>query len=434
MKQPAAPNSIPARRKAVFYALLYGGFLLCLLAAEVVFRFLAPEVPSIRYFVSGPTHADDKPGAATYEGDPLLGWRLRAGLREHWWDFTTFSTNARHLRHPREVGRKKAGAFRIVALGDSVTFGYRVPVSWPEEPMDYDRTALPYPRIMENLLRKQYPNREVEAISLAVPGYSSHQGLAWLRRDIERYDPDVVIAAFGWNDTDARALEDKITLPVAWHRVLLRSLIARSQIAIHLAHRVGTLKRSPAGAVSGQRGPRVSKGDYVANLTAIARLARAHGAGVVVLGQVYRDAVKDPAQARLITANRRVLAETCRRVRARIGEDPLLGCRISIFNKLHEGFGAEDLRTLVAGLEETGLDLLHLSTLNALGGYLDTAKTLGQWVKEMTDLPTIVAGRLREPADAERVIAEGHADFAAVGKAMITDPEWTRGARKAVMG
>lgn len=130
----------------------------------------------------------------------------------------------------------------------------------------------------------------------------------------------------------------------------------------------------------------------------------------------------------------RVLAETCRRVRARIGEDPLLGCRISIFNKLHEGFGAEDLRTLVAGLEETGLDLLHLSTLNALGGYLDTAKTLGQWVKEMTDLPTIVAGRLREPADAERVIAEGHADFAAVGKAMITDPEWTRGARKAVMG
>jgi len=129
----------------------------------------------------------------------------------------------------------------------------------------------------------------------------------------------------------------------------------------------------------------------------------------------------------------RVLAETCRRVRARIGEDPLLGCRISIFDKLHEGFSLVDLRTLIAGLEETGLDLLHLSTLNALGGYFDTAKTLGQWAKEMTALPIIVAGRLREPADAERVIAEGHADFAAVGKAMMTDPEWTRGARKALM-
>jgi len=128
----------------------------------------------------------------------------------------------------------------------------------------------------------------------------------------------------------------------------------------------------------------------------------------------------------------RALLETCRRVRTRLGPTPLLCCRISLFNHLAEGFSADDLYLLVNGLEQAGIDLLHVSTDGAFNGYFGTEKTIGQWVKECTALPIIVAGGLGHPAAAERAVAEGHADFAAVGHALLDDPAWARHAREAL--
>jgi NADPH2 dehydrogenase len=122
----------------------------------------------------------------------------------------------------------------------------------------------------------------------------------------------------------------------------------------------------------------------------------------------------------------RMLTETCRLVRERVGDGPLVGCRISLFNKLHEGFSHTDLSILVHGLEASGIDLLHVSTQSVFREYFGTQKTLGQYVKELTDRPVIVAGRLREPAQAERAISEGHGDLAAVGTAMMNNADWAR--------
>ncbi|HOF89465.1 MAG TPA: NADH:flavin oxidoreductase/NADH oxidase [Armatimonadota bacterium] len=144
----------------------------------------------------------------------------------------------------------------------------------------------------------------------------------------------------------------------------------------------------------------------------------------------------------------RMLEETCRLVRGRLGRRALLGCRISLFNKLDEGGdpGAR-LEALVRGLEAAGLDLLHLSTDGALrpAGQLEpemgravgaygqaAAPTLGQVVKTLTRLPLIIAGGLGDPHDADRAVADGHADLAAVGRAMLDDPEWTLHAREAL--
>jgi NADPH2 dehydrogenase len=121
----------------------------------------------------------------------------------------------------------------------------------------------------------------------------------------------------------------------------------------------------------------------------------------------------------------RMLAETCRLTRERIGS-VLLTCRISVFNKLQEGFSAGELRELVTGLTGTGLDLLHVSTDGALKGYFNTRQSIGQLVKSITPLPIIVAGGLGHPTDAERAIAEGHANLVAIGHAMLDDPEWTK--------
>ena len=126
-------------------------------------------------------------------------------------------------------------------------------------------------------------------------------------------------------------------------------------------------------------------------------------------------------------ANRaRMLVETCRRVKNRIGDQALLLCRLSIFNKRAEGFTSQDLGELVHGLESAGVEVLHVSTDGAFEGYFGTDKSIGKWAKELTQLPVIVAGGLGDPEDAERAVAEGHCDLAAVGSAMLRDADWTR--------
>ena len=121
----------------------------------------------------------------------------------------------------------------------------------------------------------------------------------------------------------------------------------------------------------------------------------------------------------------RMLLETCRLVRERIG-NALLDCRISIFNKLSEGFTPEELQELVTGLHDAGIDLLHVSTDGAFKGYFDTNMPIAQWVKQYTTQPIITAGGLGEPRLADRIIADGIADFAAVGHGMLDDAEWTK--------
>jgi 2,4-dienoyl-CoA reductase-like NADH-dependent reductase (Old Yellow Enzyme family) len=143
---------------------------------------------------------------------------------------------------------------------------------------------------------------------------------------------------------------------------------------------------------------------------------------------------RDDAYGGAIEGRMRMVVETCDRVRQSIGTGPLLDCRISLFNKVAEGFSPAELKTLVEGLENTGLDLIHVSTIGGLEGAFDTSRSLGQWVKGVTSLPIILAGRLGEPADAERALTEGHADLVAVGGRMIRNAEWTAYARQALSG
>ncbi|HEX8077004.1 MAG TPA: hypothetical protein VF511_04255, partial [Chthoniobacterales bacterium] len=198
--QTATSNKIPLRRRIFYLGIIYVVFLLLLLSVELVARFALPRVESLELFVATPQQrmqVANQQQSGIFEGDPLLLWRLKPNLDRAIWDFTVVSTNAQGFRADYPIGRKPAGAFRIVCLGDSVTFGYRVPPVWPERPNDYNPEWLPFPMLLEKELRQANPNRQIEVFPMAVPGYTSHQGLAWLRRDIDYLQPDMVIASFG---------------------------------------------------------------------------------------------------------------------------------------------------------------------------------------------------------------------------------------------
>ena len=156
-------NKIPLRRRLLYIGFIYVVFLLLLLSVEVITRVAFTRVESLDLFVNTPQQkmqVADPQQSAIFEGDPLLLWRLKPNLDHAYWDFTVVSTNAQSFRADYPIGAKPAGTFRIVCLGDSVTFGYRVPPVWPDKPKDYNPEWQPFPMLLEKELRKANPNRE----------------------------------------------------------------------------------------------------------------------------------------------------------------------------------------------------------------------------------------------------------------------------------
>lgn len=103
-------------------------------------------------------------------------------------------TNARGFRSAPFSDAKPAGVTRIVALGDSVTFGAYVD----------DHQA--FPQQLAARLEASAPGR-YEVINLGVPGYGSRQGLELLRRQVLALQPDIVLFAYGQSDRALRAAD-----------------------------------------------------------------------------------------------------------------------------------------------------------------------------------------------------------------------------------
>ena len=303
---------IPLHRRIIFLSIPYLLFALVLLGIEGAIRLFLPHVPPLDVLIESPSLRPDlleHKDSSVFMADPLLFWRVRPNLKEVFWDFTVISTNSQGLRHEGDIGPKPSGAFRIVCLGDSVTFGFRVPLAFPDKPHDYGHDLLPYPLLLEKRLRETNPDKLIDVIPLAVPAYSSYQGLNLLRREIDRLKPDVVTACFGWNDICLRPVPDRESMPVDWAHLTVRSLMCHSQALIHFSRWSRSGKPKANHPNSGPPVPRVSEQDYVANLLKISRIARAHGDQSVLIAPVYRDARSNPPEAALIQQYRHALRE-----------------------------------------------------------------------------------------------------------------------------
>jgi lysophospholipase L1-like esterase len=305
--QTDTSSKIPVRRRVLYIGVIYVVFLLLLVSVELVARFTLPHIASLELFVSTPQQkmqVANEVQSGIFEGDPLLLWRLKPSLDHVIWDFTVLSTNAQGFRADYPIGAKRSGTFRIVCLGDSVTFGYRVPPVWPDRPNDYDIDWLPFPMLLEKELRNANPNRRIEVFPMAVPGYTTHQGLAWLRRDIAHLQPDMVIASFGWNDASISDIPDREAINTRWYPVAIRWFIDRSQAFAHATRWLRSRNGPPPVATAPAPAPRVSETEYVSNFRAIVNLARDHRASVIVIGAPYRDSVTNPPEAQLMSRYR----------------------------------------------------------------------------------------------------------------------------------
>ena len=131
----------------------------------------------------------------------------------------------------------------------------------------------------------------------------------------------------------------------------------------------------------------------------------------------------------------RFLRETIVAIRDAVGREPVVGLRISIDEITPEGLTPEDVLPALAVLDGDGLiDYVSVvagtSATLAGSGHIVPPMTmpnaytapLAARAKAVVSVPVIVAGRINQPQEAERILELGQADACAMTRALISDP------------
>ncbi len=228
--------------------------------------------------------------AVTYfRPHPVFHWQVRPHLH-HFPNNQApgfISTNADGMRDVT-VGRDKpAGELRVLVLGDSSNFGHGV-----------DGSETLSARLEANLQPHASPGTRVVVLNGACPGWTTYQGVEFLRRVGLRYHPDVVLAGFN-NDAGPDYLGDRARLPspvvAAVESVLFRVetfLVAREVFLSTLRRFVPAPDIHYSARVAGESPkydrlppeeasilvPRVSLAEFLDNLQALDRISRDAGA------------------------------------------------------------------------------------------------------------------------------------------------------------
>ena len=123
-----------------------------------------------------------------FVSDAVRGQRLAANY-SGWFAGVPVHVNRLELRDPRDYALEKGPhTFRILVLGDSVTFGHG---------SVYEHT---YPYLVEQQLKTWRSDVDWQVWNAAVPGYNTSQELAQLLEVGPRFRPDLVVVGFYEND------------------------------------------------------------------------------------------------------------------------------------------------------------------------------------------------------------------------------------------
>ncbi len=132
----------------------------------------------------------------------------------------------------------------------------------------------------------------------------------------------------------------------------------------------------------------------------------------------------------------RVVLEALSAIRSEVGDGFPITLRISGYERVAAGRPVHDTAAIAPLLVEGGVDAFHVS-----GGVIDRLVTgmvnaadagdglnvgAAAAVKEAVDVPVIAVGRLHDPVLAESVLADGRADFVAMGRPLLADPDLPR--------
>lgn len=131
----------------------------------------------------------------------------------------------------------------------------------------------------------------------------------------------------------------------------------------------------------------------------------------------------------------RFAKEVIQAVRKEVGDEFIMTIRLSADEFVPGGLKVKDTIRIVKELERLGIDAVHISA----GNYASYAQgkmippmavkdgvllDLAAQVKKASKLPLIAVGKIRTPKMAESILKNGQADFVALGRTLLADPDW----------
>ena len=127
-----------------------------------------------------------------------LGWELVPGIAGTGRLGNRVEINSHGLRDIERPLKKPAGVLRILALGDSYTFGVGV---------DLEQTFV---KQIQARLAETFP--KVDVINAGVAGYNLFQALSWFKERGVNYAPDAVVYFFFLDDVKGYRSADQIEI------------------------------------------------------------------------------------------------------------------------------------------------------------------------------------------------------------------------------
>ncbi|MFL6159228.1 MAG: FAD-dependent oxidoreductase, partial [Marmoricola sp.] len=158
--------------------------------------------------------------------------------------------------------------------------------------------------------------------------------------------------------------------------------------------------------------------------------------GYMMLGSFLapqRNRRTDEYRGDTVEGRLRIVLEALAAIRSEVGEDFPITLRISGFERVAGGRPMYETAQVAPRLVEAGVDAFHVSggVIDRLvskmvngsddGDGLNTGAAAA--VRQVVDVPVIAVGRLHDPDLAEQVLADGRADFVALGRPLLADPE-----------
>lgn len=124
-------------------------------------------------------------------------------------------------------------------------------------------------------------------------------------------------------------------------------------------------------------------------------------------------------------------------VRERVGRDFVVGIRVTGDDFVPGGLAGTDMQEICGRLNELKL----IDYFNVIGGSAETFvgeavavpnmsfklgvyASLSASIREVVDVPVIITGRVVDPIQADKLIAEGQADLCIMNRALIADPHF----------
>jgi lysophospholipase L1-like esterase len=384
----------PASLRRGYYLAIRIGLLLVtvflvLVGAEIYVQSRYSFMPRIQ-IGTGEMRLGDDLVQAVFEAGPETIWRFKRNiaLRDDHSVFPGIVANGQRLRQEGRIpDEKAANEFRILFIGDSITFGWGV---------RHDET---FAKLTEQELRERFPDVETTCINAGVPAYSLFQGWRFLETEGFDYQPDLVVAGFGPNDQMSWGPLGDFDQYEHWQAQLPAVPLRGSMLAQVI---VRTLWRPPPDPGTPDR-PRLLISEFNDLWARVRDASRARGAGLIVMVESHIKNVDGRFPADLLGPYQFEVARFGKSLRLGWSTTPALVDSTAVLQELAREYDPSEIFLDEIHPTRIGHAALAEALVAIIAPWLEAQISLGRFAST-NDAPTAIAsgaamGRGREPVE-----------------------------------